>query len=326
MFSQYAVSFHDFSDTIIQGDTMNKTIYGPIPSRRLGKSLGISPIPKKTCNYACVYCMLGPTKTMVLEPEMFFEVDFILDELNEVIARGIEYDVISIVGDGEPTLYAGLSTLIDGIRSLSNKPIAIITNAATIDDPLVYQTLLKTDIVLPSVNGYDEASFKRVNRPSKTIDFNAITNALIRFSKEFKGKLWLELMLIKDFNDSTEDLMHYKRFFKAFTYDRLYLNTPIRIPTEKFVEPVTHQKMEEAMQILDAIGIEDVYTNGFVSSISDDIEAILSLIKRHPMHQHEITHFLKSRQCHDIAAIFQQLEDNPRIEKVDYHGFRNYRI
>lgn len=305
---------------------MNKTIYGPIPSRRLGKSLGISPIPKKTCNYACVYCMLGPTTTMVSEPSMYYEVSMILEELEAFLKSGIPYDVVSIVGDGEPTLYAGLSELIDGIRLLTNKPIAIITNGATMDDPIVYQTLLKVDIVLPTVNGYDLASYKKINRPFKAIDFDSITNALARFSNEFNGQLWLELMLIKDFNDSEADLVKYKQFFKQFKYDRLYLNTPIRIPTEHFVEPITHQKMERAMEVLDAIGIEDVYTNGFTSSIQADMEAILSLIKRHPMHQYEITHFLTSRQCEDINSIFEQLEANPEVEKVDYHGFRNYRI
>jgi wyosine [tRNA(Phe)-imidazoG37] synthetase (radical SAM superfamily) len=305
---------------------MNKTIYGPIPSRRLGKSLGISPIPKKTCNYACVYCMLGPTKTMVTEPEMFFEVDMILNELKDFIDSGIPYDVVSIVGDGEPTLYEGLSKLMDGIKALTSKPIAIITNGATMDDPKVYQTLLKADILLPSVNGYDLASFKKINRPFKAIDFDSITQALERFSKEFQGEMWLELMLIKDFNDSDEDLAKYKEFFKQFTYDRLYLNTPIRIPTEDFVQPITHQRMEHAMEVLDAIGIEDVYTNGFVSSIEDNMEAILSLIKRHPMHQHEITHFLKTRKCLDMESIFNQLEANPKVEKINYHGYRNYRI
>lgn len=305
---------------------MNKTLYGPIPSRRLGKSLGISPIPKKTCNYGCVYCMLGPTTNMIVDPAMFFGVDTILDELKQFLESDIPFDVVSIVGDGEPTLYEGLSNLIDGIRQLTDKPIAIITNGATIDHKMVYETLLKADIVLPSVNGYNLKSFKRVNRPHKTIDFDAITSALVRFSHEFKGQLWLELMLIKDFNDSKEDLLQYKAFFKQFKYDRLYLNTPIRIPTETFVLPITHARMEEAMEILDGIGIEEMYTNGFVSSIPDDMEAILSLIKRHPMHQHEITHFLANRHCLDIHAIFDQLEANPEVEKVNYHGFRNYRI
>lgn len=315
-----------FSDTIITGDTMSNTIYGPIPSRRLGKSLGISPIPKKTCNYACVYCMLGPTTTMVTQPSMFYKVSTILEELKSFLKTGIAYDVISIVGDGEPTLYEGLSELIDGIRLLSNKPIAIITNGATLDDPDIYNTLLKVDILLPTVNGYDLATFKKINRPFKEINFDSITEALVRFTKEFKGQTWLELMLMKDFNDSEEDLLKYKEFFKRFTYDRLYLNTPIRIPTEQFVEPITHSKMQHAMDVLGAIGIEDVYTNGFVSGIQDDMEAILSLIKRHPMHQHEITHFLLTRQCDDIHGIFEQLESNPDVEKVDYHGFRNYRI
>ena len=262
---------------------MNDRIYGPIPSRRLGKSLGISPIPKKTCNYGCVYCMLDKITNMINTPQMFYPVATIIDQLKNVLETGIEVDVISIVGDGEPTLYAGLGELIDEIRIVTTKPIALITNGATLDNPDVYQACLKTDIILPSVNGYDVTTFKKINRPHKNINFQSITQALVKFTHEYKGECWLELMLMEGINDSTEDLLKYKEFYKQFKYDRLYINTPIRIPTEDYVKPVSHAKMIEAMEILCALGIEDSYNHSFVSSIPDNIEAIHSLIQRHPM-------------------------------------------
>ena len=269
--------------------------------------------------------MLDKTTNMVNTPQMFYPVKEIVDELKQVIDQGVDYDVISIVGDGEPTLYAGLSELIDEIRGISDKPIALISNGATLDQQDIFNACLKTDIFLPSVNGYDLKTFKKINRPHKDIDFDSITQALVTFSKEYTGELYLELMLIHQLNDSTEDLIRYKEFYTQFNYDRLYINTPIRVPTEDYVLPVTHNKMIEAMTLLGGVGIEDVTTNTFVSTISDNIQAILSLIARHPMNQHEIRSFLHYRKCTDIDQVFDTLNNDQTIHKKMYRGYITYR-
>ncbi len=269
--------------------------------------------------------MLNITTNMSTTPHMHYPVADIIAELKQVLDQNLEIDVISIVGDGEPTLYAGLAALISNIRLLTDKPIALITNGALLDVKAVYDACLLVDIFLPSVNGYDVRSFKRINRPHRSIDFESITKALARFSHEFKGELWLELMLIKGINDSMDDFLKYKTFFKQFKYDRLYLNTPIRIPTESFVLPVEDDVMQLAMDTLGGIGIGDLHTNGFVSSIADDFEAIVSLIKRHPMNQHEIDHFLDDRKITDKAAIFKRLHDDASIIKQTYRGYVTYR-
>ena len=256
-------------------------VYGPIPSRRLGQSLGISPIPKKACNYACVYCMLGPTDKMTNTPQMFMPVQDILAEFEQVLASGIPFDAVTFAGDGEPTLYAGLKELILELKKRTKKPIVLITNGALLYDPEVYDTCMKADIVMPSVNGYDERTFKLINRPHGEIDFAKVTLALKKFSREYPGLLWLELMLIKGMNDSTEDLHKYQDFLHQFYYDRLYINTPNRPPVESFAQMVTHEKMLEAMNILNGIGIEDGFENGYSSEISDDLEAILNITQRH---------------------------------------------
>ena len=304
---------------------MNQFIYGPIPSRRLGKSLGISPIPKKTCNYGCIYCMLDTTTHMTNTPQMYYPVSDILNQLKVVLDQGIEVDVISIVGDGEPTLYEGLKDLILGIRQLSDKPIALISNGALLDQKAVYEACLLVDIFLPSANGYDLRSFKRINRPYRDIDFEAISQALINFSHEFKGELWLELMLVKGINDSMDDFHHYQNFFKQFKYDRLYLNTPIRIPTESYVLPIDDDVMHLAIETLGGIGIRDEHTHGFVSAIEDDFEAIVSLIKRHPMSDLEINQFLDDRNTHDKEKVFVQLDNDDTIQKKVYRNRIVYR-
>ncbi len=305
---------------------MIQHVYGPIPSRRLGKSLGISPIPKKTCNYGCIYCMLDQTDNMINTPQAFYEVDDILNQIQEVVNQGIDFDVVTLAGEGEPTLYANLTALFTGIKKITTKPIAVITNGATLDRKEVYDALLMVDIVLPSVNSYNLETFKRINRPHKDIDFKRITQALVEFSHEFKGQCWLELMLMEDINDSVDDLQSYREFFKQFRYDRLYINTPVRPPTEKYATKISHQKMLEAMELLGGIGIEDVYSNGYYSSISDSYQAILNIISSHPMHQYEITHFLKSRNCDDIQSIFNRLNNDPQVNVIKYRGYHNYRL
>jgi len=142
-----------------------KYVYGPVPSRRLGISLGISPIPKKTCNYSCIYCQLGRTDIMTNTRKMFFPVQKIMSEFNEVLKKRIFFDVITIVGEGEPTLYLGLGELISEIKGKTDKPVALITNGALLYDRDLRREAAKADIVLPTLDAYDEASFRKINRP-----------------------------------------------------------------------------------------------------------------------------------------------------------------
>ncbi len=161
-----------------------KYIYGPVPSRRLGISLGISPIPKKTCNYSCIYCQLGRTDHMTNMRQMFFSVEEIMDEFDEFLKESIKFDVVTIVGEGEPTLYLGLGELISEIQKRTDKPVAVITNGALFYDPNLRSELYNADIVLPTLDAYDDESFRKINRPHSTIDFEKVSYGLKTF---FRG-------------------------------------------------------------------------------------------------------------------------------------------
>ncbi|MZQ99156.1 MAG: radical SAM protein, partial [Acidaminobacter sp.] len=132
-------------------------VYGPVPSRRLGLSLGVSPIPKKTCNYSCVYCQLGRTDHMTNARQNFFPVEVMLDEAKAVIESGTVFDVITIVGEGEPTLYSDLDNLIRGLKQMSDKPVAVITNGALLYDEVVQEALMTADLVLPTLDASNES-------------------------------------------------------------------------------------------------------------------------------------------------------------------------
>lgn len=303
-----------------------KYVYGPVPSRRLGLSLGISPIPKKTCNYSCVYCQLGRTNPLKNKREMFFDLKDIISEFDEIQASKIEYDVVTIVGEGEPTLYLGLGDLISAIKERTELPVAVITNGGLFYDSKVREELYLADIVLPTFDAHNQNSLTDINRPHRSIDFNKVTQGLKTFSDNYKGQLWLETMLVDGINDSEEVLKEYKEILKQFKYDRLYINTPVRPPAESFVKEIGSEKMQRAIDILGGISIDLLESEGFHSEIEDHYEAILSIIRRHPMNQFELEGFLKLRGCENISETLSELAKDDKIVVISYKGYDTYRM
>ena len=303
-----------------------KYVYGPVPSRRLGISLGISPIPKKTCNFSCIYCQLGRTDIMTNTRKMFFPVQKIMSEFDEVFKKGIFFDVVTIVGEGEPTLYLGLGELIDAIKQRTDKPVALITNGALLYDSDLRQEAAKADIVLPTLDAYDETSFRKINRPFGKISFESVNAGLTAFSEEYEGQLWLEIMLIAGINDDEDSLSKYEQALKKIKYDRLYLNTPVRPPAEAEVEALSYEAMNKAAARLGGISIDLLVSQGFHSEIEDDYQAILSIIKRHPMNQFEIRSFLESRNSQRIEGLMEMLGRDENINVLNYRGINTYRL
>ena len=303
-----------------------KYIYGPVPSRRMGISLGISPIPKKYCNYSCVYCQLGRTKNLTNKRNEFFDLKEILKEFQDISKKDIYYDVVTIVGEGEPTLYSELGRLIKKIKTMTDKPVAVITNGALMYDEKIRKDLMKADIVLPSIDACNENMFTRINRPSRSINYNNMLEGLIEFSNHYKGQLWIEIMLVKGYNDSVDNLIEFKKILTRINYDKLYINTPVRPPAESYVKKVGSEKMELAVEMLEGISIDQLVSDGFYSEIEDDVYAVMSIIKRHPMNQFEIVSFLEKRGNKNPVGIFEKLSYVDEIEVVEYMNYNTYRL
>ncbi len=301
-------------------------IYGPVPSRRLGMSLGISPIPQKTCNYSCLYCQLGRTSHMTNARQNFFPLEEILLEFDDFLKKQVKFDVVTIVGEGEPTLYSGLGGLIAGIKEKTDVPVAVITNGALLYDPQVRSELSQADIVLPTLDAYDEASFRAINRPHGSLRFEDVKEGLVTFSREFEGQLWIEIMLMEGINDDDESLGKYAALLGGLRYDRLYLNTPVRPPAEPEVRPLSSEKMKRALQLLGGTAIDLLVSGDFHSDIKDDYQAVLSIIKRHPMNQHEIEDFLASRGIKDYPNLLARLKEDGGVEVISYKGYDTYRL
>lgn len=300
-------------------------IFGPVPSRRLGASLGVSPIPEKTCNYSCVYCQLGRTTKMINDRRDFFPVEDILAELSERIEDGADFDVVSIVGEGEPTLYSGLGELIAGVKKRTDKPVAVITNGALLSDEALRRELLDADIVLPSMDAFDEASFKEIDRPHGKLKFAEVNRGLIEFSHEYKGQLWLEIMLVDGMNTSDEALSRLAAMARQLRCDRLYINTPVRPPAEDFAGTASHEVIKKAAEMMGGISIDMLTSGAFGSDEEDSFEAVISIARRHPMNTFEIESFLSSRG-EDKAGFFERLSGDARVTVIDYKGIKTYRV
>ena len=303
-----------------------KHIFGPVPSRRLGRSLGVSPIIKKACNYSCIYCQLGRTDKMTNTRKKFFEVDEILNEFKEYLKDDDKFDIVSLVGEGEPTLYSELGELIKGIKALTDKPVAVITNSALMGDESVRRDLMEADIVLPSLDSYDEESWHKIDRPHGRLVYNEVFDGLVKFTKEFKGQIFMELMLMDGINDSNECLGKFKELFAQLDYDKLYINTPVRPPAEDYALISSKERINYACELLGGISIDALASGGFFSEIKDDYEAILSIIARHPMNQYEIAGFLDSRNVQNKEELFERLNNDKNIEPTEYKGFITYRL
>lgn len=303
-----------------------KYVYGPVPSRRLGSSLGVSVTPKKTCNYSCIYCQIGKTNLMINKPQSFFEVKNIIEELKTVLSKNLNFDVITIAGDGEPTLFKDLYELIIKIKSLTTKPLAVITNGSLLFESEVKKALYEADIVLPTLDFYDEASFKKINRHHKDLSFKKVYQGLIDFSFEFKGKIWLEMMVMEGVNDSKEDLEKFKLILKEIKYDRLYINTANRPPQDLKVKALSYEKMLEVSKELNAISLDVLAHEQFLSVIEDEYEAILNITQRHPMNQFEVESFLNNRKVKNKQEIFERLAKDPKVKIINYKGIDTYNI
>lgn len=306
--------------------TNPKYVFGPVPSRRLGRSLGISPIPRKTCNYSCIYCQLGRTNRMTNERKEFFPLEDILNEAKEYLKNSDFYDVVSIVGEGEPTLYSRLGELIKGIKELTDKPVAVITNGALLYDENVRYDLSFADIVLPSMDSFDEESFRKTDRPIGTVHFDEVFEGLKKFTHEFKGKIFMEIMLMDGINDDNASIEKFKKALSYLKYDRVYINTPVRPPAEERAKISSDEAIANAVNTLGGISIDSLTTGSFSSEIKDDYDAILSIIGRHPMNQHEIRGFLESRGNNAPEEILEKLQKDEKITPEEYKGYITFRL
>lgn len=218
-----------------------KHVFGPVPSRRLGRSLGIDLVPWKTCSYDCIYCQLGRTTSKIVERQEWVKWDPLLDELNQSLDARPDY--ITFSGSGEPTLHAGLGELIDRVKSVTTIPVAVLTNGSLLWRADVRRDLLRADLVIPSLDAGDESLFRQINRPHDTISHQQMLEGLIAFRQEFNGQYWLEVFLLAGLTSTTAEAEKIAACTRRIRPDRVQLNTVARPPTESYAECVPHEQL-----------------------------------------------------------------------------------
>jgi wyosine [tRNA(Phe)-imidazoG37] synthetase (radical SAM superfamily) len=218
-------------------------VYGPVPSRRFGRSLGVDLVPFKTCTYDCVYCQLGRTTCKTVRRRRWVDP---VDVVAQVRARlDSEPDVIALAGSGEPTLHTGIGAVIAGIKRLTDVPVAVITNGSLLSRAAVRQGLAAADIVAPSLDASDDGLFQLINRPHEGLRFADVIDGMVAFRRGYRGEVWLEVMILAEVTDTQPQARRLAELAALLAPDRIQLNTAVRPPAEAFAAPGADRSLHE---------------------------------------------------------------------------------
>lgn len=303
--------------------------FGPIPSRRLGRSLGLNNIPPKICSYSCVYCQIGRTLKMQVARQQFFSIEEIVEKVKQKVKQLQQnkevIDYLSFVPDGEPTLDINLGSEIDLLKPLGIK-IAVITNGSLIWQESVRKDLAKADWVCFKVDAGSEEVWRKINRPDGLLKWELMRKGMLEFSKEYKGELTADTMLIKGINDNAEEITKIADFLAELKPTKSYIAAPVRPPAEDWVRPPDENAINTAYQIFSQrlkkveylIGYEG---NNFVSSgrVENDL---LNIVSVHPMRREAIKGFLQKAGIG--WEVVERLIKEDKIKEIEYQGKRFY--
>ncbi len=297
---------------------MYKHLFGPVPSRRLGISLGVDLVPHKVCSLNCIYCECGATTRLTLEQDEYVSEKEVMDELKNYFENNPDPDFITFSGAGEPTLHSGIGRVLRLIKVLKPKVrVALITNGTLFSDPLVRKEMLDVDVVLPSLDAATDAAFRKINRPRKGFTVEQYVQGLVDFKMESRGEFWLEVLILPGYNDDPENIMALKKAIHTIGPDRIQLNTLDRPGVIEDLRPASREELED---IAEQWGMKDIEIVVPVKQGEDsvafrtDVEAaILETISRRPCTLVDIQHIL-GIHINEINKYLDILEESGQIE------------
>ena len=267
-----------------------KYLYGPVTSRRLGLSLGVDIVPFKICTLDCVYCQLGSTTQKTTERAEYVSPELVLAELRETLAQGLKADFITIGGSGEPTLNSRLGELIDGIKKITDIPVALLTNGTLFYRPDVRADCAKADVVLPSLDAGDKRTFEEINHPHEDIVIENLISGLCAFRNEFAGQIWLEVFFIEGINTDASQIAKIKDAIEQIRPDKIQLNTAVRPTAETGIKRLNPEKLQAiAKQLGEKCEVAADFSPGRCGKhIESRAEDVLSMLKRRPCSLNDI--------------------------------------
>ena len=332
--------------------TKHSFVYGPVPSRRLGLSLGINIIPSKTCTLDCIYCQCGKTTKKTIERRSFFPVNDILSAVRSAlrpsscrprsafpvhrssfivpgrpptpVPRPSPPDFLTFSGEGEPTLNQDIGRIIRRLKREFSIPVAVITNSTLLTDPQVRRDLYAADLVVPSLDAADQRNFARVDRNHRDLSVADIIEGLKLFRRGFRGRIWLEIMLVKDINDSVEHVVALRKAAWEIKPDRVQLNTVVRPPAEKSAKPMSRDDLEQIQCLFgpntDIIGEtkdKRLRTRDKATVLPDDV--VLATVCGRPVTKLDLVCSLGVAP-REVEAALHRLLRAKRIRCVNYSG------
>lgn len=297
-----------------------KHIYGPVPSRRFKKSLGIDLVPYKVCSYDCIYCQLGRTTNKTILRKPYIDAGTLLEEFKTVLNDNLEADHITLAGSGEPTLNSGIGKIIEGIKKDTDIPVVVLTNGSLLWDKNVRREIILADIVAPSLDAVSANMFKKINRPENSLSTRIVPDGLKQFSTEYTGKIFLEIMFIKETNDKQEEIELFRRTIDTIKIDRIDLNTVVRPPVEMNVNALSTEELQEIKRKFDDdIPVEiiadfSIKNKTFSKTMLES--DILNLLKRRPCKLDEMAVSLAINK-NELLKYLTHLQNNKVIGFFD---------
>lgn len=252
---------------------MYKYVFGPVPSRRLGISLGIDLVKNKRCNFNCVYCECGKTEEFTDIRDSYIEIDKLKNELKEALSK-VTPDYITFSGSGEPTLNKDLGEIIHWIKKNYNIKTALITNSSLLYLDSVIEEIKEVDLIMPTLNSVTEEIFQKINRTSKSVSVENVKLGLKKLSDNFNGEVYLEFFIIEGLNDTLDELGKYVQFLKEIKYTKLQLNTLARKGAEEWVAPAKDESLKRVLEFFKEHGIEKVEIIKKLEDVEKKIEHI----------------------------------------------------
>jgi len=303
--------------------------FGPVPSRRLGQSLGINNIPPKVCTYSCIYCQLGRTNNQIVQRKSFYQPKEIRNaaykKIKDAKIRGETIDYLTFVPNGEPTIDIHLGKEIELLKKLDIR-IAVITNASLLWIKEVQANLLNADCVFLKIDAVNEKNWKKINRPHPSLNISKVLSGLSEFSRIFQGKLITETMLIKNINDNTKELEKIADFIEELIPKKSYISIPTRPPAEKWAKPADEFIINMAYQVLNERGIDAGFLTGyegnafaFTGNVEEDLLSITSV---HPMRKDSVNNFLSKSKAD--WAVIEKLKKENKLLELEYKGNKFY--
>lgn len=300
---------------------MYKYLFGPVPSRRLGMSLGVDLVPKKVCSLDCVYCEVGKTTKLTLERMEYIKIRKIKDELTEYFSTQPDPDYITFSGSGEPTLNIYIGEILQFIKE--NKPgipVAVLTNGTLLFDKNVREAMLQADVVLPSLDAATEEVFQKINRPAKTLHIDKYIQGLVDFRREFKGDIWLEIFVLPGFNDAEDELEALQKVLRKIKPDIVQLNTLDRPGTVPNLRAATREKLQRVIDFWPLNHVQIIAASAerkkMQSYRTDTANTIIETIARRPCTLDDLSKIL-GLHIHEINKYLDVLEAEKKIETVE---------